>query len=94
MATLIIRHKVKDYAAWKKVFAEHGKARAGQGFKKSRVYRYLDDPNHVIIVFELSDVKKAQAFVKSPELAAAMKNAGVVSEPLFFYLDDGEVFSN
>ena len=94
MATFIVRHKVKDYDAWKKVFAEHGKVRVKLGFTKSRVYRYLDDPNHVIIVSELKDINQAKTLVASPDLAKAMKEAGVVDEPKMFYLDDGESFPN
>lgn len=92
MATFIVRHKVKDYAGWKKVFAEHGKTRAQAGFTKSRVYRYLDDPNHVIIVCEVKDIQKAKAFASSPDLGQAMRAAGVIDEPKTFFLDDGEVF--
>ena len=94
MATFIVRHKVRDYAAWKKVFAEHGKVRAQYGFTKSRVYRFVDDPNHLIVVCELKDINKAKAMAASPELAKAMKAAGVVDEPKMFYLDDGESFQN
>ena len=94
MATFIVRHKVRNYAAWKKVFAEHGKIRSQYGFTKSRVYRYLDDPNHVIVVCEVSDLGRARAFVAAPGLAKTMKAAGVVDEPKMFYLDDGESFPN
>ena len=92
MATFIVRHKVKDYASWKKVFAEHGKVRAQFGFTKSRVHQYLDDPNHVIVVCDVKDINKAKAFATAPDLAQKMKEAGVVDEPKMFYLDDGEVF--
>ncbi len=94
MATFIVRHKVKDYAAWKKVFAEHGKVRAQFGFTESRVYRYLDDPNHLIIVCDVKDIQKAKALAAAPDLAQTMKQAGVIDEPKLFYLDDGEVFPN
>lgn len=94
MATFIVRHKVRNYATWKKAFAEHGKVRSQYGFTKSRVYRYLDDPNHVIVVCEVNDLGRARAFVAAPGLAKSMKEAGVVDEPKMFYLDDGESFSN
>ena len=94
MATFIVRHKVKDYTAWKKAFAEHGKVRVQLGFTKSRVYRFVDDPNHVIVVSELKDIRKAKAMAATPEFAKAMKDAGVIDEPKMFYLDDGENFPN
>ena len=94
MATFIVRHKVKNYATWKKAFAEHGKVRAQYGFTKSRVYRYLDDPNHVIVVSEVNDIGRAKVLTASSDLARKMKEAGVVDEPKMFYLDDGESFPN
>ncbi len=94
MATFIIRHRVKDYDTWKKAYAEHGPVRAQNGFKKSVVYRYVDDPNHVIINFEVEDIEKARAFSQDPALAERMKAAGVLDEPKFFYLDEGETFPN
>ena len=94
MATLIIRHKVKDYNTWKQAYASHGQVRSEHGFGKSTVRRYLDDPNHLIITFDVNDMEKAKAFCASPDLAQRMKEAGVVDEPKFFYLDDGESFSS
>ncbi len=92
MATFIVRHKVKDYEAWKKVFVEHGKVRAQAGFTKSRVYRYMDDPNHLILVCEVKNIEKAKAFAATPDLAQTMRAAGVIDEPKTFFLDDGETF--
>jgi hypothetical protein len=90
----MIRHKVKDYDTWKKAYAAHGSARAENGFKKSVVHRYSDDPNHLIIVFEVDDIEKAKTFSASTDLAQKMKEAGVLDEPKFFFLDDGEAFPN
>ena len=77
-----------------KAYESHGKVRADNGFRTSTVHRYLDDPNHLIIVFDVADIAKAKAFADSPDLAQKMKDAGVVDEPKFFYLDDGEAFSS
>ena len=92
IATFIVRHKVKDYEIWKKTFVAHGKTRAQAGFTKSRVYRYVDDPNHLILVCDVKDIQKAKAFATSPDLAQTMKAAGVIDEPKAFFLDDGESF--
>ena len=92
MATFIVRHKVQNYETWKKVFVENGKVRALFGFTGSRVYRYVDDPNHLIVVCEVKDIRKAKALATSRDHAQVMKEAGVLDEPKFFYLDDGESF--
>ncbi|MDP3920341.1 MAG: cyclase [Candidatus Omnitrophota bacterium] len=94
MARFIIRHRVSDYDRWKKAYAAHGAVRAQNGFKKSVVHRYVDDPNHLIILFDVDDVEKAKTFAADPALAQKMKEAGVIDEPKFFYLDDGETFPN
>ena len=42
---------------------------------------YLDNPNEITAILGWSDVEKAEAFVESPELKAAMEKAGVTSPP-------------
>ena len=81
MSTVILSHKVKDYAKWRPFFDADLKRRKGAGFKSEKVFRAADDPNHVYIVAEVSDPKIFSSMVNDPELAAIMKEAGVVSQP-------------
>ena len=45
MALVIIRHKVEDFAAWKKVFYGHASAQSASGLSNPRLFRLADDPN-------------------------------------------------
>jgi hypothetical protein len=44
MALVIVRHKVKDFAAWKNAFDAHASARGTAGLSNTRLYRSVDDP--------------------------------------------------
>jgi hypothetical protein len=81
MSTVILSHKVKDYAKWRPVFDSDIKRRKGAGFKNEKVFRASDDPNHVYIVAEVSDPSIFKSMVNDPDLAAIMEKAGVVSKP-------------
>jgi hypothetical protein len=88
MALLIIRHKISDYTNWKKAYDNHTAARTAGGLGKGRVTRSVDEPNEIVLLFEVADIKKAKAFCASEDLKAAMQGAGVVDKPDLFFLDD------
>lgn len=87
MAVMIIRHKVKDFAVWKKAFDAHRPTREGTGLTSSRVLRSDEDPNQVILIFDGVDIVKAKAFVASSELQSAMAAAGVADKPDVYFLN-------
>jgi hypothetical protein len=82
---LMVRHKVKDYAAWKKIFDSDKNMRMSSGITDRVLAHEAGDPNTVVVVFAISDLEKAKAFGNSPELKAKMDSAGVVGKPDFFY---------
>lgn len=88
MALLVVRHKVKDFAAWKAVYAAHAGARAKAGLGTGRVTRSVDDPSELVLIFDVADVTKAKAFCASDDLKSAMQNAGVTDKPDLYFLDD------
>ena len=45
MGLLIVRHKVKDFAAWKKAFDGHAAAQKAAGLTQPRLFRSADDHN-------------------------------------------------
>ena len=81
MTYLLIRHKVKDFVAWKAAYDRHADARRSAGLAESHLMRSIDDPNEVVILFTATDVDKAKAFTISDELRSAMHGAGVVGKP-------------
>lgn len=79
---IMIKHRVKDFDAWLKVYDGEGmKVRAENGLIDRALSRGAEDPNMVYIVFAISDMDKAMARSNSPELKATMLRAGVEGEP-------------
>ena len=81
MASMIIHHKVRDYAAWRQGYDAHESSRVGAGLTDARVYRNAEDPNDVVIVANVSDLAKARAWTASDDLKTAMQKAGVLGAP-------------
>jgi len=50
VASMIIRHRVADYDAWKSAFDEHQAMRAASGITSHTLHRDADDPNAVTVV--------------------------------------------
>jgi hypothetical protein len=87
MAMMIVRHKVKDFAAFKKVFDSHKGAQTAAGLSKPRIFRSADEPNEVVILFDAQDIAKAKAFGASPDLQSKMAAAGVIDKPDLYFLN-------
>ncbi len=87
MRYLMIRHKVKDFTAWKSVYEEHLTARQRAGLKDLFLLRSAANPNEVIILFESEDHAKAREFAESEDLRQAMERAGVADQPEIYFLD-------
>jgi hypothetical protein len=80
-ATLVVRHTVADYAAWRAVYDEVDPVRAKHGCTGQRVLKLPTDANDVFITHEFPSVAQASAFTTDPDFGAAMKRAGVTSAP-------------
>ena len=48
----------------------------------------VDDPNELLILFDIVDIAKAKAFCASDDLKSAMQSAGVIDKPDTYFLDD------
>lgn len=80
--TVIVRHAVKEYASWRKVYDADESNRKKMGFKVWGVYADANDPNMVSIIGTFPSASAADAFMSSPKLKEAMGNAGVVGAPV------------
>jgi hypothetical protein len=80
-ATLIVRHTVADYAAWRKVYDDVDALRAQHGCNAQRVLQLPDDANDVLVIHEFSTVDEAAGFANDPALRSAMERAGVAGPP-------------
>ena len=88
MASMLIQHKVKDFAEWKTIFDSHAGLRASNGELSAQVFRDANDPNSVTVINRWNSLENAQKFSRSPELKAAMEKAGVLSAPSVFFLNE------
>jgi len=85
MERISIKHHVKDFAAWLKVYDQEGKeARASYGMIDRALGRGVDDSNMVYLVFAITDMTKAMEHGQSPELKKLLEESGVDSEPEMF----------
>jgi hypothetical protein len=85
MATLFVRHQAADYAAWRRMYDAFQPKAKTLGVQSDAVYQAADDPNNITVTHEFATLEAAQAFAGSPELRAAMHDAGVVGAPTVWF---------
>ena len=81
MVRMFVRHKVNDYATWRKAYDGFESMRVSMGAAGHEVFQASDDPNDVTAWHDFNSLKSAEAFAGSNELREAMGNAGVASPP-------------
>ena len=85
MTTLFVRHTVKDYAAWRKLYDSFAPVQQANGVAAQAVYQSAEDPNDVTVTHEFASLDAAKSFVGKPELKEAMQKAGVVGAPSIWF---------
>jgi hypothetical protein len=86
MGYLLVRHKVKEFDEWKRVFDAHKHAQVEAGLRIEKVMRNLYQPSEVFLFFEVMDLAKARGFVFAPELPKAQEESGVIDKPDIYFL--------
>ncbi len=76
-----LKHKVADYAAWRPLYDADASRRAEAGLGEMGVYRGADDENMILMVWNTENGNVVQGMLESADLAAKMKEAGVMSKP-------------
>jgi hypothetical protein len=85
MTTLFVRHKVADYANWKREYDAFEAMRKKYGVTGASVYRDADDTSTVIATHTFKDTRTAKAFASSKDLRSAMERAGVAGPPEIWF---------
>lgn len=80
MATIILSHEVKDFAAWKPVYVADAARRASFGLVEVAVGTKSDNPKKVFMIWQ-GDPGAVEKMMQDPALAEVMKKAGVMSPP-------------
>lgn len=93
MITVLVRHKVKDYAKWKAVLDETKPMAKSNGVRSQRVLRNSANPNEVVVLNEFDDMNAAQKFTQSDELKKTMERAGVAEAPSVLFLNEADKFT-
>ena len=90
MATMLVQHKVKSFAEWKKVYDSVAGLRASNGELSDQIYHDSSDPNKLTLVFKWNSLANAQKWAQSPELKAAMEKekVGVAGPPSVYFLNE------
>lgn len=89
MPFLLIRHQVKDVAAWQRVFDEEAGTRRAHGAQRERLFRAASAPNELWLLLEWDDLFRAELYVQSDELRDALERAGVTDRPDYWYFTEG-----
>ncbi len=88
MYYLLCKHKVADYAKWRRVFDSHVEAARESGLHLLHVLRDTVDPNLVVLLFRVDDLSKAKAFTEAPSASEAAESSGVIGVPEISFLSE------
>jgi hypothetical protein len=81
---MLCRNRVLDFFRWKEIFDAHSRAQEDAGLRLINMWRSVDEPNNVFLLFEVTSVEKAREFISTPEAARAGEESGVVDGECHF----------
>ncbi len=81
LPAMIISHRVEDFDAWLAGYDAADELQRSSGIIGHAANRSLDDPSLVVVYHQAESFDTLRSFLRSDDLRAAMKEAGVVSEP-------------
>ena len=85
MATLFVRHEVKDFGAWKAAYDAFDSERSGMGVTGQGAYQADGNPNDVTVYHHFDSMDSAKSFAESSRLKEVMQEAGVVGTPTIWF---------
>jgi heme-degrading monooxygenase HmoA len=88
MPHVLIQHQVARYEVFEQVFQDDEARRQRSGSKGGRLFRNVDDPNNIIVLFEWDTVDRAKAFANSYELREAVEWATDATPPRVMVLEE------
>ena len=80
-ATLLVKHQVEDYAAWRSVYDSLDGLRKEHGCTGAEVMVDPSNEQELFIIHRFPTLEQAQSFAGSSELRAGMSQAGVKGAP-------------
>lgn len=83
----LIYHKVENFEKWRMTFESAANLRNASGELSYEIGTLHHDPSIAYVINEWSSVQEFHAFLAKPELAEAMKKAGVLEPPTVIVFD-------
>jgi hypothetical protein len=80
MATIVARHKVGDFNTWLKGHQDRVEL-FGDSVASFKTFQDANDPNSVVLVFEVNDLEKLGAIINDPK-NKGIKDRHTVLEPI------------
>jgi hypothetical protein len=87
MKYLLCRQRVDAFDHWKAVFDSHAAAQREAGLRLQHVWRNLDRPDEVFMLFKVADLAKARSFVTAPDVESAVRASGAAERAEVFFLE-------
>jgi len=85
---VLIRHKVRDFAEWKRGYDAYLPKLNEAGLTEKHLLRNANDSNEVVILLEATDLSRAKAFAESAELRESRQKVGILDEPDIYFLNE------
>lgn len=89
MKYMLCRNRVREFQAWYEVFTSNINAGREAGLQLIRLWRDVEDPNNVFILFSVESTERAREFINHPDAARAGEVSGVIDGECHF-LEDTE----
>jgi quinol monooxygenase YgiN len=87
----LVRHRVDDFDAWRKVYDGFAPIQAEHGVHAHQVLRSIENPNDIIVTHTFDSREVARDFFAMPELKEAMSQGGVNADSVeISYFDEVE----
>lgn len=87
---MLVRQKVEDYAAWKRIVDEHAPNRRASGSLGGTVYRNADDPTDTLILMTWDDLDRARLFVQSDDFREATARVSGLEDTELWFLHEAD----
>jgi len=81
LPAMIVAHTVADFDAWLEGYDAADGMRTSMGIVGHAANRSLDDPSRAVVYHQAESFEALHAFLADSDLQAAMRDAGVTSQP-------------
>ena len=84
MTHMLCRNRVASFSNWKTAFDSNSGVAEDAGLRLVNMWRSVDEPNNVFLLFEIASMEEARNFISSPEAAQTGEASGVIDGECHF----------